>query len=246
MLEELHSQVLAGNEAFVNELLEAGADIEKRNGQNHTPLLAAAFGRNMSMMRLLLDAGADINASDGLFGTPVHEAVKIRNLEMIRILIDRSADLSSYDAWGHSPFHFAAISSTEILQHVISLLPRAVLFDQLERRTRKDASSGGGETPLLMTSLRGQERPMDMEAFEEGARNARLLLEHGANVNACSSKEGQTALHKAAKTRNEPLARVLLAYGIRRDILNNDGIKAADEKGVGERMRVLIDSWSSL
>lgn len=55
-------------------LLDAGANIEARDAQGHTPLHGAAHVGNPSVIQLLLERGADKAAKDGQGRTPAHIA----------------------------------------------------------------------------------------------------------------------------------------------------------------------------
>lgn len=84
----------------------------------------------------------------------------------------------------------------------------------------------GGFTPLMYTAtpLRGH----DLRGTQE-ERNAiaRLLVEHGANVNAAMDG-GQTTLHFAAADKNAGLVRILLVAGANRNVKSDQGYTPLD------------------
>lgn len=235
--------MLYGNESEVRKLIRDGVDIEALNSDRRTPLLESVLQKNSSMIKLLLTNGADINACDKNRSTPSHDAVKLRDIYILQTLLQHNPDLTIQDIWGHSIFHLAAISSTEVLKTIVTLLPEQERKRNMEDRTGDYASSGGGETPLHLTTLRGEERKFNVAAFEEGASNAKLLLEYGANVNARTSRQGRTTLHKAAKSANLPLVKVLLKFGADQSITDNDGNTATSQEGIDEATMRLIDTW---
>ena len=59
----LHKACRYGRIDAVKWLLNNGAAIEAGSGRNATPLIAAAMGGNLEVVRLLLEAGADARAS---------------------------------------------------------------------------------------------------------------------------------------------------------------------------------------
>ena len=57
---------------------------------------------------------------------------------------------------------------------------------------------------------------------------AACLLHQGADANIQTTDTLSTALHFAAAHNNSEVARLLLAYGAKSSILNNNGEKARD------------------
>ncbi len=72
-------------------LLDAGADIEKRNRLGATPLLDAALWGDEPVARLLLEHGADPNADKGEF-TPLLVAALRGNASLAALLLKHGAD----------------------------------------------------------------------------------------------------------------------------------------------------------
>ena len=52
-------------------LLDAGADVDQREGSDWTALFSAASEGHLEVVELLLDAGADFNVKDGSGETPL-------------------------------------------------------------------------------------------------------------------------------------------------------------------------------
>ncbi|MBC6436761.1 MAG: ankyrin repeat domain-containing protein [Rhodobacteraceae bacterium] len=91
-------------------LIDAGANVNARDGGGKTPLHAAAFGTAKKKVQALLDAGADIEARDGDGRTPLHMAVWLGNTgtaEVVRELIDAGANIKARDGDGKMPVDFA-------------------------------------------------------------------------------------------------------------------------------------------
>ena len=80
--------------------LDAGADLEARDGLGRTPLhRAAAFGERPAMIRALLDAGADLEARDDAGHTPLHWAAQFsQHPAVIETLLDAGADAKARTA----------------------------------------------------------------------------------------------------------------------------------------------------
>jgi ankyrin repeat protein len=49
---------------MVQLLIAHGADVNQKNFRGATPLMAAAIGRNVAVVKYLIEKGADVNARD--------------------------------------------------------------------------------------------------------------------------------------------------------------------------------------
>jgi len=69
-------------------------DIEEHNP---SPLVDAAFERDLKMIHTLLDAGADVSERDVYNSTALHYAVNFHLQEMIDLLLELGADVTVLD-----------------------------------------------------------------------------------------------------------------------------------------------------
>lgn len=84
----LHCAIWKGHQAAVALLLEAGADVNAHNENDHwgtTPLHTAAHANQAAIAQLLIDRGANLNAKDRegrtpLFHTTFHKATAVAKL----------------------------------------------------------------------------------------------------------------------------------------------------------------------
>ena len=81
-----------GDLARVNQLLDAGANLNAGNDVGYTPLHVAAKRGREAVVVLLLEAGANPNAQDGNGETPLHEAARVGSNANARLLLDAGAD----------------------------------------------------------------------------------------------------------------------------------------------------------
>ena len=84
----LHCAVWKGHQEVVALLLQAGADVNAHNENDHwgtTPLHAAAHANQAAIAKQLIDHGADVNAKDRdgrtpMFHTTFHQAKAVAKL----------------------------------------------------------------------------------------------------------------------------------------------------------------------
>lgn len=170
---------VAKNPGTARLLLDAGIDVDMRDGSGRTALHCCSYrgpgrGGSISLLRTLLDSGADIDAQTIHKNTPLHFAAMYSCIEHIEELICRGANI-------------------ELLR-----LPKDLYFDgrfskfPFPIKTISDAGAYGiydGTTPLSTAVQFAQ------------AASVRVLLRHGANVTT-KTKKGLTILHLAAMKGN--------------------------------------------
>jgi len=90
-------------------VLAAGGDINCcRDSNDGTPLMHAAFLKQLESVRLLLDLGADVNLQDRDGRTALNRAIlgcndKKRSLPVVELLLQRGADPTIKDREGKTP-----------------------------------------------------------------------------------------------------------------------------------------------
>jgi ankyrin repeat protein len=183
-------QAIRSNDLGALRALITKENIDAKDAAGLTPLVeAVAFG-SPDAVRLLINAGANVQTASDAGITPLH--VAWRDPSIARLLLDRGANVNAASAAGATPLFVAA--SANGTAPVVSLL--------LDRGARVDASENRGVTPLIAASSVGN------------SDVARLLIAHGANVNAQATQPGQksdTPLMGAAYNGDIELARLILA-----------------------------------
>lgn len=97
-----------GYQDIVQMLIEAGADVNKKDPTHNTALILAAARNNTDCVRILAQAGADVNPDDLMYGeTTLHDAARNGNIAMAKILIEAGADLNAINYKGNSPLMLA-------------------------------------------------------------------------------------------------------------------------------------------
>lgn len=218
----------AGHLALAQQLVEAGADVDRAlpwaagggraevlelllaHKPSHEAInraMVAAADTDLAVMKRLLDLGADVDFSEDGRDTALGRAAGALQLDAVRELLARGANPNPAKADGWLPLHRAVYASRQQgadlgrqLELVQLLLDKGA---QIEARTR--SMSDWQPTPLLLA------------LHKPAPELALFLIERGADVNAASGDrsgiEGQTALMVAAAGGHAALVDVLLAKG---------------------------------
>jgi ankyrin repeat protein len=161
-------------------LLKAGADVHVKKGGQEYVMLKAVYGADPRTIELLLDHGASLQQTKGLVSSPLAQAVYFGDEAATRKLLDHGADVNfDADFAGHA-LNWALYSGHSAL--AAELISRGA--------------------DLHFKSPRGhQTTPMVFAGYSESGDPAiaRLLLEHGANVNE-ANEAGSTALTFALRS----------------------------------------------
>ncbi|MCL4553260.1 MAG: ankyrin repeat domain-containing protein [Candidatus Marsarchaeota archaeon] len=159
-------------------------------------LVKAIKEGSLDQAKSLIDRGGDVNAEDEQGSSLLALAVKLDNERMVDFLIKRGADRSRKDKGGFTPL------------------------------ARACEAANGQIAELLLAGDESKGASTLFEACEKGRiRWAKLLLEHGADMNA-RNQQGATPLMVAAGNGQEPLVELLLGKGADTGALDNKGYTA--------------------
>jgi ankyrin repeat protein len=186
-IERFHQAIRNDDRTSIRTLIgEFRADPRGPGGE--TPLMyAAAFGSSEAV-QLLIASGADARAASNSGVTALHWAAG--NAEKVRLLLDQDADVNARSALGKTPLLVA--SATNGTAASVRLL--------LEKGADPNAADNTRLTPLISA------------VGVDDAEVTRLLLAHGADVNArADAFQATTALIAAAYNGNVEITRLLLA-----------------------------------
>jgi len=93
--------IQSGDIAQLRAAIDAGADLETRDGQGRTPLLLAVHADAAEAAKLLIQAGADVNARDAVKDTPfLYAGAEGRNEILKAILASGRANLKDTNRYG--------------------------------------------------------------------------------------------------------------------------------------------------
>jgi ankyrin repeat protein len=98
---DIQMAVISGNLEAVQQHIEAGTDLNKKDAMSgSTPLItAASFGKN-DIAKVLIDAGADLSLKNNDGSTALHSAAFFCRIEIVQMLIDAHADKTIRNNFG--------------------------------------------------------------------------------------------------------------------------------------------------
>jgi ankyrin repeat protein len=154
------------------------------------PLVDAAKAGDKAAALALIEKRVDVNASEPDGTTALHWAVHNGDVELVQRLIRAGANVKAVNQFGATPMSEAAV-----------LADAALLGALLEAGASVESPNADGQTALMVVA-----RTTRVDA-------ARLLITHGANVNAVEKWRGQTALMWASAQSQPAMVRALIASG---------------------------------
>ena len=214
----------AGDAETMSALLELGANIERVDRVNRTPLMHAARSKNAETIYVLLDAGADIQARDRLGGTPLSWASGFGSPEGVQALIDAGADANTVDnVLGYTPLLWASgFGDAKSVEILLEADADVNVVDTAEKRSplMHAVRTGKIESVALLLDAGANVREIDKDkatvlhvAAESNAvslAKIKLLVEAGADVNA-EDASGATPIG-LAKSRTDDEAELIVVY----------------------------------
>jgi len=112
----LHFALNVGDMAKAKNLIESGADVNKRTPYGTAPLHRAVDEGFKNIVELLIAHGADVNAKDNWNWTVLHSAVR-QTKDIVELLIVKGANVDARDGDGRTPLWYAQKSGrTEMVE----------------------------------------------------------------------------------------------------------------------------------
>lgn len=189
--ERLRQATRAGDPKTVNETLDAGAQVDARDGRGQTALLLAVEAGHTEIARILLARGADVNAQAANQDTPWLLAGASGRAEILELMLTRGPDYSIRNRFGGD----ALIPACE-RGHV-----ETVRLLTTRSKINVNHVNNLGWTCLLEAVILG----------DGGVRHqavVRLVLSAGA-LPEIGDKDGVTALQHARRRRQVEVTRLL-------------------------------------
>ena len=238
-------------------LARMGADLNAKDPDGATALETALMNEHYDFAAQLLDAGADPNAADLAGVAAVYSAVDMHNfpgreigrpprphddqhdaLDVLRLALakggDPNATLSGATIARHHGFPDRSLAKggTPLIRAAKSSDVEAMQI-LLDAGADPTQTMEDGTTAIMM--IAGGRLGPAPDAIDKPAAAIRLLVEHGADLDA-RNEEGETAAHRAGRAKSKPMLALLTELGADMALTDNEGQTAqqlADAKGNG-------------
>lgn len=195
MKEEFLSAVAKGDVAKVKEMLKSDAMLARAKDEDGvSAIMKAVYYRKKEVVAALLESGLELN---------IFEAAATGQTKRVRALTKRDASLANaFSQDGFMP------------------LGLAVFFGHQE--TVEALLEAGAEVNVA-TREEMKVTPLHSAAAARQVAIARVLIAHGAKVNAQQAESGFTPLHEAALNGDLEFAKLLLDHGANINAKMKDG-----------------------
>jgi ankyrin repeat protein len=221
-----------GDVGQIRAQLQAGADVNARDGTQRTGLLHAVRGGHLPAVRALIEAGAGLDQRDSEGRTALMEAARRKEAMPAVDLVAAGADVNIADRDGWTALMFAAREGTLAAARAIIQSPKQSSLDALAKETSAlSIASERGRHALVRALIEagaGVRKPeiggraLELAAQEEHVDIVRTLMEAKAPL-GFSGWENEPPLHAAAARGQEPVVDALLEAGLEPDQVDRNG-----------------------
>jgi hypothetical protein len=184
----LYYAALCGFPNLVEQLIvKHPRHVEAIGGYFMTPAVAALAGRHFQVAQVLHRNGSSVDPRSEHGNSTLHSAAYCGDLEMVRVLLDYGVDANAVNDAGSSPLYFASIDVVRLL------------LDH-------------GADPNIHWQMLDLSTPLHSASIRAGVAMARLLVEHGASVEA-KDAHGRTPLDYATEEQHDDIIKLLVEHG---------------------------------
>jgi len=241
-----------GTKDAISRLIEAGLDIDQKDGDGGFPLYSAALYGNLDVCHLLISKGADVNTQGGFFGTALQAASKGGHEPIVRILLGAGADVNAYIERTSTALEAACWEGYEtIVRILLDAGAHVNVHDGHSSNALESACINGEESIVRMLLDAGADVNIKtisyssvLQAACQGDQGSvvRLILDAGAKVDSF-------ALYPPCEKGNESILRMLLDAGADVNIKSHDGatvLQSACAGGYERIVRILLDAGADV
>ncbi|XP_078608281.1 uncharacterized protein LOC144880137 isoform X2 [Branchiostoma floridae x Branchiostoma japonicum] len=217
-----------GHMEVVQQLLEAGAELNDTDQDGCTPLYMAASKNHVDVVQQLLKAGAEVDKAKQDGTTPLSTAAQNGHVEVVQQLLKAGAEVNKADEEGFTPLYVAAQEGhVEVVQQ---LLKAGAEVDKVAQVTDNEGSCQG------ITALHGAAIGGHFEVAAALLSASKGTINQKSTMGFFESNEKMTditPLHAAAESGNLNIVNLLISAGA------DTTCTTIEEKGTGE-----IEGWS--
>eukprot|EP00640_Fibrocapsa_japonica_P003963 CAMPEP_0113943834 /NCGR_PEP_ID=MMETSP1339-20121228/28444_1 /TAXON_ID=94617 /ORGANISM="Fibrocapsa japonica" /LENGTH=870 /DNA_ID=CAMNT_0000948801 /DNA_START=93 /DNA_END=2705 /DNA_ORIENTATION=+ /assembly_acc=CAM_ASM_000762 len=188
-----------GDKKKVKKFLDDGVDINSRDWDQLTPLIAASTSGHLDIVKLLVGQGADVNAKDKDGITALMEASIMDRKEIVKFLLEKDADVNAQTISEVTPLWLAA---GEGRKDIVPLL--------IAKGADVNTKRSDGITAVMAASVG---KHVDV---------VKMLIDKAADINA-KDRDGLTALMNGAEVGSEEVVAALVAAGADANALSETG-----------------------
>ncbi|KAH6649318.1 ankyrin repeat-containing domain protein [Chaetomium tenue] len=242
---------LVGDDSCVETLLNHGAHVNLGGAHHGTPLHAAASNGHAATCRLLLRRGADPRLRGGPYHTVLQAAAASGDADTVKAVLEARHGADDVNAQGGlhtTALHAAAAQHDDGgLRQILALKPDLdIIAHNTTTPPTNSNTPNNNRTNQGTATDAGTGTPLQTAILARCDRNARLLLEAGADPNLVAGKYG-TALQAAALRGSGALCTLLIEKGAGVNGVSDEGkyghplvaaVARGDDDG-GERDEVL-------
>ena len=182
-----------GQYLAVEELLKAGADVNKADRHRQTPLMYASKDGQIEIVQLLLANRANVHKTNLRSETALHQAAEAGHDDVVNLLLQHRPIVDRLDMFGNTPLKLAAHRGHADVVNTLLENGAGVNYTATSITPLHDAAKNGKVDVVI------------------------VLLNHGANMDATTTG-GMTALmHAAAENRIYVIQALLTAKRRQRD-----------------------------
>ena len=199
-------------------LLLAGPNVSA--GARDLPLVEAVKRGDTAAVRALLRQHPDVNAAGADGTTALYMAAERDNVDAVDLLVRAGADVRVANRYGVTPLLAACTNGNA-----------AIIEKLLQASADPNTMSPEGETALMTAARTGKAEPV------------KLLVAHGAKVDAREPLRGQTAVMWAAAENHADVVKTLIETGADVNARSKGGFTAllfAVRAGSLDAVRVLL------
>jgi len=224
-----------GDQPTVLELLEEGVEVNSRDWDNLTAVIASSSGGHLELVQALHGKGANLNAADKDSITALMEAAIMGHQPVADFLVKQGALVDAKAASGVTALWLAAGEGRADLVKFLVAQAGDVNNKRMDGITALMAACVGGHLAAaqLLVEAGSDVSAVDQDglsAVMNAAENGSVpvvsfLLEHGASPSNMSTT-GFTPLIVAAAGGHKGVVELLVASGAEVDVMHSEGVNA--------------------
>ena len=191
----LHA-VRQGAEKALNEMIEAGGNLEEVNADGQSLLHSASEKNRSNITRTLIDKGLDPNIRDKSERTPLHIASQYGQATVLSLLLEKNADPTLRDRYGRTPklvaWQYGHSEMVDLLES----------YEKSQLARQPEQLPDNTQLPIWSMARQGLEEVLDQ-----------AISRQQADVNITEPFSENTALHCAIDANRTGILPSLLQAG---------------------------------